>query len=69
MDGGSGSKDNGVLLTCVYHIPLWTDAWTSSRGGELRLYPQELAGASVSLEPFPDRLVIYRSREIMNEVL
>jgi hypothetical protein len=62
LDCGSGEKDNGFKLTCIYII-------RGGEGAELELRTAvEGDGRVQMIRPKPDRLVMFQSQRVINAI-
>ncbi|KAE8997200.1 hypothetical protein PR001_g19649 [Phytophthora rubi] len=69
LDCGSGDKDNGFKLTCVYFFNAIELQDAESKQTTLNLRTSLAENASVRMiTPEPDRLVVFRSRSVLNEI-
>ncbi|GLE05604.1 hypothetical protein PINS_up014636 [Pythium insidiosum] len=68
LDCGRGEKDNGFKLTCIYFLNA-IDAAESDPGGMLQLRTDlETDGRVQRVVPRPDRLVMFQSQRVLNEI-
>ncbi|TYZ56977.1 hypothetical protein PybrP1_004576 [[Pythium] brassicae (nom. inval.)] len=72
LDCGAGDQDNGFKLTCVYFLNSLEHASASDgkrEPGRLSLRASlALDGAEQSVEPVADRLVLFKSQRVYNEI-
>ncbi|KAI9911464.1 hypothetical protein PsorP6_009734 [Peronosclerospora sorghi] len=67
LDCGTGDKDNGVKLTCIYFFNRVDGEQTSSTRLNLRTDLRDDASVR-QIEPKPDRLVLFHSPSVFNEI-
>jgi hypothetical protein len=63
-DGSFGESDNGYKISAVY---TFNPEWAPQQGGLLELI-NTTSGKRASVEPLQDRLVLFRSRSVVNQV-
>ncbi|KAG1698254.1 hypothetical protein DVH05_015243 [Phytophthora capsici] len=69
LDCGSGDKDNGFKLTCVYFFNAVGTRVAEQKGPSLKLRTSLDEDATVrQVDPMSDRLVVFRSQSVFNEI-
>ncbi|KAF4144901.1 Tetratricopeptide repeat [Phytophthora infestans] len=69
LDCGTGDKDNSFKLTCVYFFNAVDACTAEQKRTRLKLRTSLSENAPVrQIDPQPDRLVMFRSQSVLNEI-